>query len=171
MEHDHRYHFDVDKWLILSVAEGSTSIGLRSIQIGRYRYNEIGGTWNEARKACKDDGAHLLTLETPAESNNVTDDLKILLKTVVNGFTHYYIGLRKQHGTWKWTEAGSPGKTVKTNDSRWQRNEPSRAPPREDCAEINSLYRNQYGHFNNVECDYDYQKGNEASRGYICEYM
>ena len=61
-------HFDSDKWLILSVAEGSSaSSGIRSLRIGRYTYNEIGGTWNDARKACKKERAHLLTLETTAE--------------------------------------------------------------------------------------------------------
>ena len=171
MKYHHHYHFDVERWLILSVAEGSSaSSGIRSLRIGRYTYNEIGGTWKDASKACKKERAHLLTLETTAEWNNVTEDLKALQMTVVNGFTHFFIGLRKVHGTWKWTEAGSPGVTVTRDDSRWQKGEPSR-DSREVCGEVNSLYQNQYGHFNNVQCDLDYVKESGASRGYICEDM
>ena len=108
-------------------------------------------------------------MATTAEWNNVTEHLKALL-TEPGGFTHYYIGLRKEKGMWKWTEAGSPGVTVAADDSRWQKDEPNN-DPREDCAEINSFYRNEYGHFNNVECNFNYYQagGNTAPRGYICE--
>ena len=148
--------------------EGLTT-GIRSTRFGRYTFNEIGGTWNKARKACRDERAQLVTMETTAEWNNVTDLLKTLL-TEPGGFTHYYIGLRKENGMWKWTEAGSPGVTVAADDRRWQKDEPNN-DPREDCAEINSFYRNEYGHFNNVECDFNYHQagGNTAPRGYICE--
>lgn len=148
------------------VAEGLTT-GIRSTRFGRYTYHEIGGTWNEARKACRNDRAQLVTMATTAEWKNVTEDLKALL-TIPNSFTHYYIGLRKEPGAWKWTEAGSPGVTVARDDSRWQKGEPSNSF-REDCAEINSFYQNQYGHFNNVQCDLNYHQGSGASRGYICE--
>lgn len=164
------FSFDVDKWLNISVAEGLTT-GVRGTKIGRYTYNEIGGTWDEARKACKKERAHLLTLETTTEWKNVTEHLKALM-TVPYSFTHYYIGLRKENGMWKWTEAGPPSVTVASDDSRWQKDEPS-SDPREVCAEINSFYRKEYGHFNNVECNFNYYHGggNTAPRGYICEDM
>ena len=99
----------------------------------------------------------------------MTDDLKDLM-TVPNSFTHYYVGLCKEKGMWKWTEAVSPGATVATDDRRWQKDEPS-SDPREVCAEINSFYRNENGHFNNVEYNFNYYYGggNTAPRGYICE--
>jgi len=114
-------------------------------------------------------GARLVTMETTDEWNKVKDYL-IDKTTETGSYTHYYIGLRKESGTWKWTEAESPGVTVATDDSRWQKDEPNN-DPREDCAEINSFYRNEYGHFNNVECNFNYYEatGNTAPRGYICE--
>ena len=154
----------------ISVAEGLTT-GIRSTKIGRYTFHEIGKTWNEARKACRDNGGHLVTIETTDEWNKVKDYLKDVT-TVSGSFTHYYIGLRRENGMWKWTEgcAEAPVVTVATDDSRWQKDEPN-DDPREDCAEINSFYLNKYGRFNNVECNFNYHesKANHASRGYICE--
>ena len=89
--------------------------------------------------------------------------------TESGSYTHYYIGLRKIGGTWRWAKAGSPGVMVPSDDSRWQSSEPS-GDSREVCAEINSFYRNQYGHLNNVRCDVKYQAQVKTSpRGYICE--
>ena len=84
-------------------------------------------------------------------------------------YTHYYIGLRRENGAWKWIEAGAPGVTVATDDSRWQWAEPSNARA-EDCGEINSYYLNRYGRFNNVRCDRNYKAQLvKEPRGYICE--
>ena len=89
--------------------------------------------------------------------------------TESGSYTHYYIGLRKIGGTWRWAKAGSPGVMVPSDDSRWQSSEPS-GDSREVCVEINSFYRNQYGHLNNVRCDVKYQAQVKTSpRGYICE--
>jgi len=113
-------------------------------------------------------GAHLVTMETTDEWNKVKVYLAQKVKEA-GSYTHYYIGLSKEAGTWKWTEAGSPGVTVATGDSRWQKNEPSPTPV-EICGEINSFYKKQYGHFNNVACDAkDGGEGRTAKRGYICE--
>ena len=97
-------------------------------------------------------GAHLVTMETPKEWNNVKSF--IAEKVAKDGkYTHWYIGLRKESGTWKWTEAGSPGVVVATNDNRWQPREPSNIPEMENCGEINSYIRGVHGHFNNVRCE------------------
>ena len=85
-------------------------------------------------------------------------------------YTHYYIGLRKESGTWKWTEAGSPGVTVATDDSRWQRGQPSAGSTAEPCGEIWYPSTGTQGHFNNVLCDIKYQAQiSTLPRGYICE--
>ena len=113
-------------------------------------------------------GAQLVTMETTDEWNKVRGYLTEKAKDS-GSYTHYYIGLRKESGTWKWTEAGSPGVTVATNDSRWQTAQPS-GTATEICAEINSLLQNQRGHFNNVRCDRKYQAQlKHLPRGYICE--
>ena len=141
-----------------------------------YTFHDTDSTWEEARDACRKMGAHLVTMETTEEWNTV----KSLIAEKVakdNSYTHWYIGLRKESGTWKWTEAGSPGVVVATDDSRWQPDQPSTNTPEETCAEINSENpRNVYGHFNNVHCYVKYQAQVRTSngspgapRGYICE--
>ena len=133
-----------------------------------YTFHDVDSTWNEARDACRDMGAHLVTMETTDEWNKVKVYLAQKVKEA-GSYTHYHIGLSKEGGTWKWTEAGSPGVTVATDDSRWQRDEPT-SKPDEVCGEINSFYRGQYGHFNNAPCNSkDAGRGLIAKRGYICE--
>ena len=109
-------------------------------------------------------GAHLVTMETTEEWNKVKSFIAEKV-TKSESFTQWYIGLRKEGDTWKWTEAGSPGVVVATDDSRWQTHEPSTDGPAENCGEINADYQNQLGHFNNVECSRRYR----TRRGYICE--
>ena len=113
-------------------------------------------------------GAQLVTMETNDEWKKVKEFLTAKV-TETGSYTHYYIGLRRESGKWKWTKAGSPGVSVATDDSRWQRGQPS-GDLQEDCAEINSYYLRKYGRFNNVECNFKYQAtGNTEPRGYICE--
>ena len=85
-------------------------------------------------------------------------------------YTHYHIGLRKESETWKWTDAGSPGVTVATDDSRWQENQPTAdRDPREVCGEIWYPSAGLEG-FNDILCDYKFQaEGRSLPRGYICE--
>ena len=152
-------------WLNISVAEGSSSKVTRK---GCYTFHDVDGSWDEANDACRGMMAHLVTMETTAEWNKVKGYLAEKVKER-GSYTHYFIGLRKEGGMWKWMGAGAPGATVATSDSRWQTLEPSRTFS-ENCAEINSLYRNQRGHFNNVECNRNYRKTwTAARRGYICE--
>ena len=132
-----------------------------------YTFHDVDSTWNEARNACRDMGAHLVTMETTDEYNKVKG---LIAKRVKKGgsYTHYYIGLKKESGTWKWTEAGSPGVTLATDDSRWQTGEP--ADSREVCGEIWYPNSRPKGHFNNVDCNIKYQAQLETlPRGYICE--
>ena len=135
-----------------------------------YTFHDVDSTWEEARDACRKKGAHLVTMETTEEWNKVKS---FIAEKVAkdNSYTHWYIGLRKESGTWKWTEAGSPGVVVATDDSRWQPREPSTKGAVEDCGEINSEYpQNVYGHFNNVKCHGKYQAQVKLEpRGYICE--
>jgi hypothetical protein len=152
-------------WLNVSAAEGSSSSITRK---GCYTFHDVDSTWNEAKKACRDVGGHLVTMETTDEWNKVKGFIAEKVKNS-GSYTHWYIGLRKESGTWKWTEAGSPGVAVASDDSRWQSGQPS-STASEVCAEINSFYRKQYGHFNNVMCDRkDAGRGIYAKRGYICE--
>ncbi|XP_078363660.1 CD209 antigen-like [Oculina patagonica] len=131
-----------------------------------YTFHDVASTWDEAREACRKIGAHLVTMETTEEWNKVKSFIAEKVQES-KSYTHWYIGLRKEGETWKWTEAGPPGVVVATDDSRWQRGEPSaRGPEPEDCGEINSNYQNQLGHFNNVECNRNYRA---FPRGYICE--
>ena len=123
-------------------------------------------------------GAHLVTMETTEEWEKVKSLIADKVKRS-GSYTHWYIGLRKESGMWKWTEAGSPGVVVSTGDDRWQRNQPSSisGAPEENCAESNSEYPLKvFSHFNNIRCNVKYhaQKtdfhGNPLSpRGYICE--
>ena len=134
-----------------------------------YTFHDVDSTWNEARKACREMGAHLVTMETTDEWNKVKGFLADKV-TETGSYTHYYIGLRKESGTWKWTEAGSPGVTVATDDSRWQPNQPSAGPNEEPCGEIWYPSSGTQGHFNNVMCDRkDAGQGITSTRGYICE--
>ena len=152
-------------WLKILVAEGSSSKVTRK---GCYTFFDVDSTWDEAYDACRGMMAHLVTMETSDEWNKVKGFLTEKAKET-GSYTHYYIGLRRENGLWKWAEAGSPGVTVATGDSRWQQGQPS-GHPDEHCAEINSYYLRKYGRFNNVECDFKYQAtGNTDPRGYICE--
>ena len=74
----------------------------------------------QARDTCRDMGAHLVTMETHGEWNKVKGFIVEKVKES-GSYTHCYIGFSKEYGTWKWTEAGSPGVTVTTDDNRWQR--------------------------------------------------
>ena len=81
-------------------------------------------------------GVHLVTMETQGEWNKVKGFIAEKGKES-SSYTHYYIGLSKEYGTWKWAEAGSPGVTVITDDSRWQSDQPSGAlDPRQVYGEI-----------------------------------
>ena len=120
-----------------------------------YTLHDVALTWNKAQEACRKMGAHLVTMETTEEWNKVKSFIAEKV-TKSGSYTHWYIGLRKEGETWKWTEAGSPGVVVATDDSRWQTYEPSTWHVVEDCGEINADYQNQLGHFNNVQCNFDY---------------
>lgn len=155
----------MSSWFNILVAEGSSSKVTRK---GCYTFFDVDSTWDEANDACRGMMAHLVTMETTAEWNRVKGYLAEKVKET-GSYTHYFIGLRKEGGIWKWTEAGPPGATVATGDSRWQTSQPS-STATEVCAEINSFYRKQYGHFNNVQCHVNYAKiWRAARRGYICE--
>ena len=133
-----------------------------------YTFHDVDSTWNEARDACRDMGAHLVTMETTDEWSKVKGFLADKV-TEPGSYSHYYIGLQKESGIWKWTEAGSPGVTVATNDSRWRPHQPS-VHVREVCGEIWYPSSGTQGHFNNVQCDRkDAGEGFIATRGYICE--
>ena len=108
-------------------------------------------------------------METIDEWNKVKGFLAKKV-TETGSYTHYYIGLRRESGTWKWTEAGSPGVTVATDDSRWRPGQPSAGPNDEPCGEIWYPSSGTQGHFNNVMCNRkDAGRGITATRGYICE--
>ena len=111
-------------------------------------------------------------METTDEWNKVRGFIAEKVKKS-GSHTHWYIGLRKESGAWKWTESGL---TVATNDNRWQRHQPSTNNPEEKCAEINSEHpAKMYGHFNNVRCNVKYAQKTDVynkplpPRGYICE--
>ena len=128
-----------------------------------YSFHDVNSTWHEARAACLSMGTHLLTIETPEEHDKVSEF--IVEKVKEDGsFTHYYIGLRKEGGTWKWTEGETPGVTVATDDSRWQKEERTGdRDPRQVCGEIWHPKSGVKG-FHDIACD----RKNPA-RGYICE--
>ena len=134
-----------------------------------YTFHDVDSTWDEARDACRDMGAHLVTMETTDEWNKVKGFIAEKVKKS-GSYTHWYIGLRKESDMWKWTEAGSPGVTVATDDSRWQGGEPSTdRDPRETCGEISWYPKAAHpGHFNDVQCASKYGPGSPP-RGYICE--
>ena len=135
-----------------------------------YTFHDVVGTWNEARDTCRDMGAHLVTMETNEEWNKVKGFIEEKVKES-GSYTHWYIGLRKEGDMWKWTEAGSPGVTVATDDRRWHPREPSTdRDPRETCGEISSFPKAETpGHFNDIECNGPYGLGGTTPRGYICE--
>ena len=133
-----------------------------------YTFYDTDVTWDQARTACLNKNEHLVTMETTAEWKTV----KKLLAKWVNGSTanhHYCIGLRRKYSTWRWSEeleGVTPG-VVAVNDSRWQYDEPSDDFD-EPCGEIQSNYRNQQGHFNNIICHR--KPSSTYHRGYICEH-
>ena len=153
-------------WLNISVTKGSSSA---SNVNNCYTFHDVASTWNEARDACRDMGAHLVTMETTDEWNKVKGLIKEKVKEV-DSFYHYYIGLSRKGGMWKWTEGESPDATVAQDDSRWKTGEPSfNRDPREKCVEIWYPTTGLKG-INDVQCDRTYKElGRTQTRGYICE--
>jgi len=151
--------------LSISATEGSSSA---SDVNDCYTFHDVESTWNEARDACHDMGAHLVTMETTDEWNKVKGFIKEKVKET-DSFTHYYIGLQKESGMWKWTEGRSPGATVAIDDSRWQSSQPSGdRDPRELCGEIWYPKSGLKG-LNDIRCTRRNTQGRDQSRGYICE--
>ena len=151
-------------WLNISATEGSSSA---SDVNNCYTFHDVDSTWNEARVACRDMGAHLVTMETTEEWNKVKGLIAEKVKES-GSYTHYYIGLRKQGGIWKWTEGETPGVTVAAEDNRWKNGEPNRHPE-ELCGEIWYPSTGLKG-LNDVFCDYSFTAiGKTFPRGYICE--
>ena len=134
-----------------------------------YTFHDIESTWNEARDACRDMGAHLVTLETTDEYNKVKALLKEKVKET-DSFYHYFVGLTRKDNTWKWTEGESPDATVPEGDSRWQSFQPSfnRDKRPEYCGEIWYPTTGLKG-LNDIRCTYRNVAGRDRSRGYICE--
>ena len=150
-------------WLNISVREGSSSA---SDVNDCYTFHEGDSKWSEARDACRDMGAHLVTMETTAEWNKVK--ALIAEKVKESTYTHYYVGLRKEGGKWKWTEGETPSLIVAETDSRWQKNEPS-GYRYESCGEVWYPTTGLKG-LNNVFCDHKFKAaGSTTPRGYICE--
>ena len=87
-------------WLDISATEGGGNVN------NCYTFHDFDSTWNEARDACCEMGAHLVTMETTDEWNKVKGFVAEEVKET-GSYTNYYIGFRKEDGTWKWTEAGS----------------------------------------------------------------
>ena len=148
---------------ICSILESAS----QGVCIDNYQFFDGDFTWEQARDACLDVGGFLVTMNTTAEWQT----LRAAIAKRVGGNTknhHWYIGLRRESGTWTWQElAGVTRGTVAANDQRWEYDEPSDDFD-EPCGEIQSNYRGQKGHFNNVICNgkpdsYSYP------RGYICE--
>ncbi len=111
-------------------------------------------------------GAHLATFETEEKWKNIR---KIIKERVAKGdsdYVHWYIGLRKENGTWRWVGEGSPGVSI-TDKFPWQKGEPNTKHGVENCGEINASYQGQDGYYNNVKCNHVYWY--PVSRGYICE--
>ena len=56
-------------------------------------------TWDQAREACLNIGAHLVTMNTLAEWEKVK---AAIVKKAAGGTTnqHWFIGLRRVNGTW-----------------------------------------------------------------------
>lgn len=157
-----RLKFNFTTWLNVLAAERSSST---SDVNNCYTIHDVGSTWN-ARNASRDMGAHLVTMETQEEWNKLKWKLVSSQKKWESGsYTHYYVGLRKEKGTWKWTEAGSPGVTVATDDSRWQSDQPTvDLDPRQASGEIWYPKTGLKG-LNDILCDLKFR----ITRGYICE--
>ena len=112
-------------------------------------------------------GAHLVTMETIAERITVKTAIAERLKGDTSNH-HWFIGLSRINGTWRWSEEreGVTKGTVAVDDTRWQADEPSDNFP-EPYAEIQSNYRGEKGHVNNVICEI--KPSRFFSHGYICE--
>ena len=135
--------------------------------IDNYEFFDGDVTWEQGRDACRSRGAHLVTMNTNAEWEMVRAAIVIKVAGATTN-QHWFIGLRKVNGTWTWQEpAGETRGTLAANDQRWEYDEPSDDFD-EPCGEIQSNYRGQQGHFNNVICN---EKPDSYSypRGYICE--
>ena len=150
----------------ISVTKGSSSVNNMN---NCYTFHDVESTWNEARDACRDMGAHLVTLETTDEWNKVKGLIKEKVKEA-DSFYHYYVGLTRKDGMWKWTEGESPDATVAEDDSRWQIGQPSfhRDPKPEHCGEIWYPTTGLKG-LNDIRCTRRNRGGRDESRGYICE--
>ncbi|XP_078357179.1 C-type lectin domain family 4 member D-like [Oculina patagonica] len=162
--------------LISHLSKAMESSSSNSVVNDCYTFHDVDSTWEDARKACRAMGAHLVTFETTEEWNNVRKFIREKVDKGDSDYVHWYIGLRNESGTWRWVGEGTPGVSITEDDPRWQLDEPNTSSGSEPCGEINALYRGQRGHFNNVECNVRYMAERRKyngepvdPRGYICE--
>ncbi|XP_078345154.1 L-selectin-like [Oculina patagonica] len=155
--------------LMLGIGARESSSSDNSVN-NRYTFHDVDSTWKEARNACRENGTHLVTFETTKEWKNMNNLIKERVDKGDSNYTHWYIGLRNESGTWRWVGAGTSCVSITEDDHRWQWDEPNTSSGREFCGEINALYRGQRGHFNNVKCNVRYMAEKVGKpRGYICE--
>ena len=109
--------------------------------------------------------AHLVTMDTLAEWEKVRN---AIARKVGNDTTnrHWYVGSRKVGDMWKWTEEPEGVTQGTVNESSWQYWEPI-DNSQELCVEIQSSYRGQEGHLNDVVCNEN--PSMLIPRGFICE--
>ena len=130
-----------------------------------YNFFDVNVTWKQTRLACRFMEAHLVTMDTLAEWEIVRN---AIARKVGNDTTNRqgYVGSRKVGDMWKWTEEPEGVTQGTVNESSWQYWEPI-DNSQELCVEIQSSYRGQEGHLNDVVCNEN--PSLLIPRGFICE--
>ena len=113
-------------------------------------------SWEDSRRACKENGGDLVSIESLSEWAFVNNTIQTMETT------EYFIGLRKDQksGEWRWI---SDNTTVNASKGTfpWAKNQPSGDG---DCTIVYKNYLGNFGKYNDLKCT-----GKFRSAGYICE--
>ena len=114
-------------------------------------------TWEESKTLCENNGSELVSME------NVSAELNFLNKTTqaIEPQSEYYIGLKKDNGTWRWISNNS---TVETPKQKGEYPWAAGQPKDDNCAKIFFDSKENYLVYDDIKCDIETTKV-----GYICE--
>uniref|UniRef100_I3KV81 C-type lectin domain-containing protein n=1 Tax=Oreochromis niloticus TaxID=8128 RepID=I3KV81_ORENI len=118
-------------------------VGWRSFNHSCYLLSKSFGSWDAARRDCRDRGADLLVINSPEEQN--------FLSTITTEGVWIGLNDKEQEGTWKWVD-GTP-----VTLTYWASDQPDNGGE-EDCAHVRSDEKKSW---NDLSCSSSFQ--------WICE--
>lgn len=114
------------------------------MQVGAwtYNYSEKDYEWDEARAYCKTFFTDLVAIQNKEE-------IEYLNRTLPYHNKYYWIGIRKQKGTWTWV---GTNKTLTKEATNWAAREPNNRGSNQDCVEIYIKRPSEAGKWNDEPC-------------------